>query len=176
MNNVIPVPRYTYDDYAQWKEDWELIDGYPYQLLPSARWQHNNVQINLAYQAKSGINTHNACNCFVFTELDWKVNNETVVRPDVMIVCGEIKTDYLEFPPVLVIEILSQSSLKKDRNIKFELYRENGVKYYLMIDYTRETIETFQLIDNVYRSVETNQFLLTFNCLVEFDFATVFKK
>ncbi|TKK70888.1 hypothetical protein FC093_04120 [Ilyomonas limi] len=45
------IPRYTYADYAQWKEDWELIKGYPYQLLPSARWQHNSVQVRLSKQA-----------------------------------------------------------------------------------------------------------------------------
>lgn len=51
MNGNIPVPRYTYSDYAQWKEDWELIGGYPYQLLPSAKWQHNNIQVRLSRQA-----------------------------------------------------------------------------------------------------------------------------
>jgi hypothetical protein len=34
------VPRYTYSDYQQWKEDWELISGYPYSLLPSATIKH----------------------------------------------------------------------------------------------------------------------------------------
>ncbi len=52
MSQNIPVPRYTYDDYARWKEDWELIDGYPYQLFPSAKWQHNNAQGNLFFRQK----------------------------------------------------------------------------------------------------------------------------
>ncbi len=174
MNGNTPVPRYTYSDYVQWKEDWELIYGYPFQLLPSAKWQHKNVQGNLFYQVKSKIQKDN-CNCYAFTELDWKINNETVVRPDVMIVCSELKTDYLEFPPVLIVEVTSQSSLQKDRNIKFELYRENGVKYYLMVDYTKETVEIFHLIDNVYRNIETNRFVLTETCFIEFDFTTIFK-
>ena len=175
MSNTVPVPRYTYNDYAQWKEDWELIDGYPFQLLPSAKWQHNNAQVNLSYQAKAGISNTN-CNCFVFTELDWKIDASNVVRPDLMIVCGELKTDYLEFPPVLIAEIISQGSIQKDRNIKFELYRENGVKYYLIIDYIKETVEVFELIDNLYKSVEKNKFILTNNCSIDFDFTTIFKK
>ena len=169
------IPRYTYDDYAQWKEDWELIKGYPYQLLPSARWQHNRVQVKISLQAESQFNQHQ-CNCMVFTELDWKISTDTVVRPDVMLVCGEMNTDYLEFPPMLIVEILSPTSLVKDRNIKFELYRENGVKYYIMADYTKETVEIFELIDNQYRSVEKNYFLLSNNCSVKFDFAEIFKK
>lgn len=36
MESRFQVPRYTYNDYKNWKEDWELVDGYPYQLLPSA--------------------------------------------------------------------------------------------------------------------------------------------
>lgn len=169
------IPRYTYADYAQWKEDWELIRGYPYQLLPSARWQHNNVQAKLVFQAKDNI-FRNDCNCLVFSKLDWKISNETVVRPDVTIVCGEIKSDYLEFPPVLIVEILSPASLVKDRNIKFEVYRENGVKYYLLADYIKESVEVFELIDNQYRSVDRNTFYLPNNCSVEFDFAAIFKK
>ena len=174
MSNTVPVPRYTYEDYAQWKEDWELIGGYPYQLLPSAKWKHNHVQVNLIYQAKNEIK--NNCNCFVFTELDWKIDKENVVRPDLMIVFGEMKSDYLEFPPVLIVEVISQSSVQKDRTIKFELYQEQGVKYYLMTDYTKETVEVFQLIDNKYRSIEINQFVLTNNYTIEFDFTTIFKK
>lgn len=176
MNKRIPVPRYTYNDYAHWKEDWELIDGYPYQLLPSGKWQHSRVQVKLAKQAESQIEANNNCNCSVFAELDWKLNNDTVVRPDLMIACGDLQTDFLEFPPVLIVEIISQSSLQKDRNIKFELYQENGVKYYLMLDYVKQTVEVFQLIDNKYKTVEINHFQLTDNCSIDFDFTNIFKK
>ena len=157
--NTSLIPRYTYADYEQWEEDWELIYGYPYQLLP-VKWFHNRVQLNLATQAMSNSGINENCDALVFTALDWKISNDTVVRPDVMIVCGEISSDYLEFPPVLIVEVLSPTSLVKDRNIKFELYRENGVKYYIMADYTKETIEVFELIDNQYRSVEKNKFIL----------------
>ncbi len=145
-------------------------------MLPSAKWQHNTVQLRLSKQAINKFDTSDYCNCMVFTELDWKISNETVVRPDVMIVCGEIKGDYLEFPPVLIVEILSPASLLKDRNIKFELYRENGVKYYIMADYTKETVEVFELTDNKYKSVEKSSFILTINCSVDFNFTEIFKK
>jgi Uma2 family endonuclease len=167
------IPRYTYSDYAQWKEDWELIKGYPYQLLPSAKWRHNNAQLNIVTQFKVQLKNGN-CNCTVFSELDWKINEETVVRPDVMIVCGEIETDYLEFPPVLIVEVISQGSLFKDRNIKFDLYRENGVRYYLLCDYIKKTVEIFELIDNVYRSTSRNGFELMDDCAVELNCSEIF--
>ncbi len=70
MNNIVPVPRYTYEDYAQRKEDWQLINGYPYQLLPSAKWKHTDVQVRLSRQAGNQFDKNKNCNCMVFTELD----------------------------------------------------------------------------------------------------------
>jgi Uma2 family endonuclease len=163
------IPKYTYNDYKHWKEDWELIDGYPYSLMPSGKIKHNTVQVNAIFQSKSAILT-NKCNCFVFSELDWKVSEDTVVRPDVMIVCGEPKTDFLEFPPILILEILSTSTRKKDRSLKFDLYQEQGVKYYLMADYDRQQVEVYELVDNTYREVQKSRFLLNGSCEITFEY------
>jgi Uma2 family endonuclease len=92
-----------------------------------------------------------------------------------MIVCGKPLIDYLEFPPVLIVEIISPSSVKKDRVIKFDLYREQGVKYYIMADYTKETIEVYELIDNYYKEVDRTVFNIDKNCEVTFDFDTIWK-
>lgn len=172
----IEFPRYSYNDYKNWKEDWELISGYPFQLLPSASPKHSRVQSKLIYQGNLSLsNAGSDCNCVVFVELDWKINDETVVRPDVMVVCGNPKEDYLSFPPVLIIEILSPANMKRDRAIKFELYREQGVPYYLMADPLRETVEVYELIDNRYKQVEKNTFLVDKGCEVTFNFDELWK-
>lgn len=169
-------PRYTYKDYINWKEDWELINGYPFQLLPSASPKHSKILGKFIYQANSFfLNNTDNCNCHCFLELDWKINEETVVRPDVMIICGKTTQNYLDFPPLLIIEIISPSSIKNDRVIKFEIYREQGVKYYILADYTKQTIEVFELIDNYYKQVEKQRFLLEKNCFVEFDFEQIWE-
>lgn len=92
-----------------------------------------------------------------------------------MIVCGEPKNEFLEFPPVLIIEILSPYNLKNDRIIKFDLYRENGVKFYLMVDVQKENFEIYELIDNFYKQVEKNVFKIDKNCEINFDFEEVWK-
>lgn len=162
---------YTYDDYKNWKDDWELIEGFPVQLLPSPSAKHSKTQVKFIIQAGNSINAQGAdCNCVLFTELDWKINEGTVVRPDIMIVCGESKGEYLNFPPVLIIEILSPHNLRTDRVIKFDLYREQGVKFYLMIDCNKETVEAFELIDNLYKQVDKSSFKIDKNCEVDFDF------
>ena len=166
--------KYTYNDYKNWKEDWELIDGFPIQFLPSATAKHNRVQGSMFFQAKLSFNKNiEKCICEIFTELDWKISNETVVRPDLMIVCGKSLTDYLEFPPVLIIEIISPSSVKNDRVIKFDLYREQGVRYYILVDYIKETTEVFELIDNLYKQVKIASFIVDKDCQVDFDFASL---
>ncbi len=176
MISKFDFPRYTYNDYKNWKEDWELVDGYPLQFLPSASMNHNKVQMRLIGQSLFSLQKNeDASNCEVFAELDWKINEDTVVRPNLMIICGEASGNYLEFPPVLIIEIISPTSVKKERIIKFELYREQGVKYYLMIDYTKKTTEVFELIDNNYKQVEKNSFLVDKDCEVLYDFNKIWK-
>ena len=171
MHFKYDFPRYTYNDYVNWKENWELIDGFPLQFLPSATMKHNKIQGSLFFQAKTFLKkNHENCNCEIFTELDWKISADTVVRPDIMIVCEQSLTDYLEFPPVLIVEVISPTSVKKDRVIKFDLYREQGVKYYILADYIKETTEVFELIDNFYKLVSISKFQIDKNCSIEFDF------
>ncbi len=175
MESRFQIPRYTYNDYKNWKEDWELVDGYPFQMLPSPTPSHNLVIMNFIYQGKDALKKNNDCDCLLFSELDWKISEETVVRPDMMIICGSTSKDYLEFPPVLVLEIISPSSIKKDRVIKFELYREQGVKYYLLADYNKKTVEVFELVDNFYKQVERTDFQIDKNCEINFDYDEIWK-
>ncbi|WP_460909421.1 Uma2 family endonuclease [Spirosoma areae] len=57
-----------------------------------------------------------------------------------------IKPDLLYYPaPDLIVEVLSKSTQKNDREIKFEDYATHGVAEYWIIDPTRQTIELFTL-------------------------------
>jgi Uma2 family endonuclease len=169
-------PRYNYENYKNWKEDWELIHGYPFELLPSASPKHSKTQSKLIYQAIHSLEKNGEkCNCEVFTKLDWKINNETVVRPDIMVICGETDETILEFPPVLIIEILSPRNIKTARVLKFDLYRENGVNFYLMVDCQKETVEVYVLIDNLYKQTKNTEFQIDKTCLIHFDFEKLWK-
>ncbi|UFH57020.1 Uma2 family endonuclease [Spirosoma sp. KNUC1025] len=57
-----------------------------------------------------------------------------------------IQPDLLYYPaPDLVVEVLSKSTQKFDREIKFEDYAAHGVAEYWLVDPTRQTIEVFTL-------------------------------
>ena len=142
-------------------------------MLPSAIWKHSRILSLASTQANVSLNDD--CNCMVFIELDWKIDEHTVIRPDLMIVCEQLKTDFLEFPPSLIIEILSPSTMAKDRTIKFEMYKNQGVKFYIMLDYSEKKAEIFELYNNEYKKTEKSKFLLDKNCEVTFDFEKLLK-
>jgi len=168
MGQIRHLPNYKYDDYKRWKGDWELIGGVPFAMSPSAGRIHQHVMMEMVYRIRQQLSNCN--NCHVFTDLDWIIDDENVVKPDIMIVCAEFTTEFLETPPVLIIEIASKSSLLKDRNVKFEIYRENGVRFYLLVNPENESIEAFQLADQGYQlHPQTKPFQLD-GCEITFSF------
>ena len=57
-----------------------------------------------------------------------------------------IKPELLYYPaPDLVVEVLSKSTQKNDREVKFEDYAAHGIGEYWIIDPTRQTVELFSL-------------------------------
>lgn len=167
------LPRYTYNDYKNWKEDWELVNGYPYQLNTMATTKYSALRTKLLYQSAVSVEKNTNTVCEVYHRIDWKIDNYTFFRPDFMFVCNKVKLEYLDFPPSLILEILSPINIKISRTIKFELYREQGVKYYLMVDVQKQKIEVFELIDNFYKQVFINKFKLDKTCEIEFDFEDI---
>ena len=127
------VPRYTVDDYSQWKGDWELWDGVPIAMSPSPFGRHAELMASLITQLKIQIDQHE-CDARVLPEIDWILSDITVVRPDISVVCGPTPQRHIESVPALVAEILSPSTRSHDQTYKRELYRDEGVANYLIVD------------------------------------------
>ena len=108
-------------------------------------------------------------------DLDWIIADDTVLRPDIMIVCDELKSDFLTFPPSLIVEILSPSTAMKDRTVKYEIYQQQKVKYYLLADPALNTIKIFVLGDNGYEEKVTDKFNLNGKCEITVDMLSLFK-
>lgn len=167
---------YNYKDYKLWEGNWELIQGYPVAMSPSPKRIHQKFSQAFSRLAGNILSENKSCGCEIFYELDWVVNDNTVVRPDCMIVCGEFKEDYLTVPPMLILEISSPSTAMVDRNTKHRLYEMYGVKYYILADSEKKTVEVFQLSDNKYKETKTTTFLLTSSCSVELDVFNLWEK
>ena len=126
-------PHYTYDEYCEWEGKWELIEGMPYAMSPAPVPQHQRVSLTLSLKFEQAIKS--GCNkCVTYLPLDWKINDDTIVQPDVLIVCNKIEKKFLDFPPALIVEILSPPTAIKDRGLKMDIYQSQKVKYYLIAD------------------------------------------
>jgi Uma2 family endonuclease len=138
------LPNYTVADYQAWEGDWELIDGLAVSMSPSPTGGHQTAVARLVQLFLNEIDRV-GCGCHVMVEVDWIVDNHTVVRPDMVIVCGEVPERHVESPPRVVVEVLSPSTAQHDRTFKFDLYQEQGVEYYLIFDSKSKAIEVFEL-------------------------------
>lgn len=79
------LPKYTYDDYAIWEGNWELINGIPHPLSSAATIQHQRIVSNIAIYLNQLLEKSETCQSFL--PIDWKINTFTVVRPDCMVIC-----------------------------------------------------------------------------------------
>lgn len=131
--------RYTYADYCTWDDDerWELIDGVPYAMAaPSTKHQGSAgyifLQIGQFLRGKK-------CRVF-FSPIDVRLNadtwDNTVVQPDLLIVCDKSKIDEKGIigAPDMIIEVLSPSSASHDMITKFMLYLKSNVREYWIVD------------------------------------------
>lgn len=133
------VPHYTIEDYRRWEGDWELIDGVPVSMSPSPFGPHERVVAELSRQILNQV-IENECDCRVYTHLDWIVNDDTVVRPDLMVVCGVQPDRHLEQTPVAVVEVLSDATRQRELTAKRAIYLEHDVAHYLIVDPTDQTV------------------------------------
>jgi len=169
-DKIFEPEKYTYSQYKLWEGDWELIKGHPHAMSPSPKREHQEYSGKF-YRSLGNLLENNKlnCDCKVYYELDWIISEDTVVCPDVMIVCGKFETEFLTFSPTLILETASPSTVIKDRNTKFKLYEMCGVKYYIMADPQKKSVEVFELIDNKYRQITTTDFVLNQQCTIQLD-------
>ena len=79
-------------------------------------------------------------------------DEENRVIPDVMIVCdrSKIQSRYVYGPPDLLVEVLSPSTAKNDRQYKKSIYESNGVPEYWIVSPREKSIEVYFLRDGHY--------------------------
>jgi len=163
------IPHYTYDDWIHWEGRWELIDGIPVAMSPMPMPEHQRVAGELITEFILALRKADCKHCKAYQPIDYKITDDTILVPDVLIVCGKINRSFLDFPPILVVEILSKSTEERDRGIKYEYYEQEGVRYYLIADIKQKTIEIYELINGKYQLQSNNtgfDFNLTDDCTI----------
>lgn len=154
---------YTYADYLQWrfKERIEIIKGKVFKMSPAPARSHQRSSSELS---RIFLNFFHKQKCEVYIApfdvrlVDKRKNSTkdediiTVFQPDLCVVCDPKKLDKRGCigAPDLIIEILSPSNSNREMKNKYELYEENGVKEYWIVDYVYKTILRYVLKDDIY--------------------------
>jgi Uma2 family endonuclease len=152
-----PEGYYTYQDYLNWTfpERVELIRGTPYLMSPAPNSQHQSISSALVaflfFYFKGS-------KCRVFSApfdvrlpISLKPGKvDTVVQPDISIICDPAKIDKqgCNGAPDLVIEILSPGNSPHEMQEKFDLYELSKVKEYWLILPESESVLVYTLNEN----------------------------
>ncbi len=107
-------------------------------------------KIAMALGSEFTVMLKNCRQCTAYQPIDYRVSDDTILQPDMLVVCSEITKKYLDFPPALVVEILSPATALKDRHSKYSIYESQAIPYYLIISPDTEEVEVYQLRDGIY--------------------------
>jgi Uma2 family endonuclease len=172
------LPHYTYNDWIHWEGRWELINGFPIAMSPMPMPKHQRIASAIKTELTLALRKAKCKKCSVYDPLDYKVADDTILVPDALVVCGKITKAYLDFPPALVVEVLSPSTVLRDRNTKHSFYRKQGVKYYLIIDSDKKIIEIYKLKNKKYELqlyTENFSFYIEEGCTITPDFSLIWE-
>ena len=144
---------YTYEDYLNWPEDEriELIDGKIYYMA-APNQQHQELSRRLSSRFDNYLHGKK-CDSFSApfdVRIDFMIGNESVVQPDLLVVCDKNKLDGrgLNGAPDFIIEILSPSNRSHDLVRKYNKYLEVGVQEYWIVDPLKEAVAVNLLTDD----------------------------
>jgi Uma2 family endonuclease len=148
---------YTYADYLSWDgpRRYELIDGEAYMMAPPSR-PHQEISMALSTMINNYLEGK-PCKVYA-APFGVRLNpaedqsDDTVVEPDIVVVCDPSKLDDrgCNGAPDLIIEILSPSSSRHDRIIKFRKYLEAGVREYWIADPEEKSLIVYVLKNGGY--------------------------
>lgn len=172
------LPHYTVEDWQHWEGKWELIEGHPIATSPTPVPGHQRVASEIRTEIVLALRKSGCKKCKAYDPVDYVIKEDTVLVPDILVVCGEIKKKYLDFPPRLVIEILSPSTALRDRNTKYQLYEQQGIKYYLLVDIDAKKVEVYELDKEEYflrDEHDSRVFELEDDCNISPDFSAIFE-
>ena len=147
---------HTYADYLTWSATYgdEVIDGTAYvRKPPSPSYSHQGIVVELGYQLVGALKGKPCRVCVApldvrlpkSTEEDGQI--DTVVQPDVFIVCDLQKIDArgVRGAPDWLAEVLSPGTANHDKRVKLPVYERAGVREVWFIDPIHRTLTLYRL-------------------------------
>ena len=150
----------TYDDYASLDDGnrYELVDGRLELMSPGPSLTHQlvsyEVQRNIARTCEKDY-------VILYAPVDLILSDSEVRQPDILLVRRDrmhiLSKRGVEGAPDLVVEIVSPSTVKRDKLDKLRTYARYGITEYWIIDPEMGVLEQFMLqgeryeIENIFQ-------------------------
>ena len=146
---------YSYADYLTWRleETVELMRGKIMLMAPAPNVKHQQISRNLLielgnYFRKKPCQIFNApFDVSLYDSRKSKLANSeifSVVQPDLCVICDpdKLTTQGCSGAPDWIIEVLSPGNSKREMQLKYQLYQENGViEYWLVYPYEQSVYQ-----------------------------------
>lgn len=140
----------TYADYCLTPDDerYELLDG-ELVMSPSPNRAHQRIDAKLGWRLAQFVEERDLGEVFS-APFDVVLSDTNVVQPDLLFVSKEqayiVTEDNIRGAPDLVVEIISPSTIERDRSLKRALYARYGVREDWLVDPDTRTV-TVLLLD-----------------------------
>ena len=142
--------RLTYDDFLLFPDDGlrhEIIDGEHY-VTPSANLRHQQLLGRLYFEIELHLRAHPGIGQVFLSPFDVVFSRWDVVEPDLLFIAADqedILTDKnVQGAPALVVEISSPGTLRRDEQIKRQLFDRGGVREYWIVDPDTHVVRVFR--------------------------------
>ena len=147
---------WTYQDYLEETDEgeiYEIIEGDLLMSPPAPASSHQFVSRDLEYLLFQYVKRQ-ALGEVIYAPIDVALDDKNVVQPDILFISNEnlgiIQEKGIIGVPDVVMEILSPSSIQRDRYQKRELYEKFKVKEYWIVDIASKSIEVLSLKHDKY--------------------------
>jgi len=144
---------YTVEDYNSWDESFrcELYEG-ALIVAEAPTTRHQGILTEILTKIHIFLKDKQ---CKVFPapfSVRLFENEETIFEPDIVVICDDSKLNErgVDGAPDMVIEILSPSTARLDKKLKYDKYQKAGVREYWIVDPDNNLLEANRLSDEKY--------------------------
>lgn len=141
----------TYDDYLALEEQTgvrhEFVEGVAYAMSGGTR-RHSRLKVEVVSRLNTALR---GSGCDVY-DSDFRIRalgTDFASYPDLSVICGDLQSPlgdaHSGVNPILLVEVLSDSTEAWDRGEKFNRYQQiESLRHYVLVSTATERIEHFQ--------------------------------
>jgi Uma2 family endonuclease len=149
-----------YDDYVRLPDDgkrYEILDGQLF-VTPAPSPVHQRVSKRLQRKLEDFFEARGLAEVFN-APIDMIVGRHDVAQPDILVVSDprQISGRGIEGPPLLVVEVLSPSTRRHDRDVKMRRYAALAIPHYWIVDPEGKSMACYRRDGDTYRHALTGE-------------------